>query len=392
LPDNGLDAVELDFTHEGALPGPASVSVYVGDGLAAKMFHLVQYSDDEITTTSLSDPVDSVTVDADGYVTIAIDTGDVWYLLEDVETVFVRYDGASRFETASEAALADFPKGADVAIVAYAWDFPDALAASALAGVANAPILLTDTDVLSPVTASTLEALGVQRVYVVGGRSVVSEAVLNELAGDYTVRRLGGVDRYATARLIADEAVRLGAVSDKAFLAYGGNFADALSVSSVAAQKGIPVLLTRTATLDAGAAAFIDDRGVDDVYIAGGELVVSEDVEIAVEAFGTRVTRWGGDDRYETAAAVADGSKSAFGVNFFRVGIASGTNFPDALAAGAALGMQDGMLLITHPLALSAPTEGLIVANSADILSVEFFGGTVALSQVVEDRVRELLQ
>ena len=66
------------------------MSIYVGTELAAKTFDLVQYTDDEIASTSLSAPVDSVTVGADGYVTIAIDTGDVWYLLEDVETVFVR--------------------------------------------------------------------------------------------------------------------------------------------------------------------------------------------------------------------------------------------------------------------------------------------------------------
>ena len=54
---------------------------------------------------------------------------------------------------------------------------------------------------------------------------------------------LTGVDRYDTARLVAEQVkARLGTVSGAVF-ARGDSFPDALSVAPLAAAKGWPILL-----------------------------------------------------------------------------------------------------------------------------------------------------
>jgi len=250
---------------------------------------------------------------------------------------YVRHDGADRYETAMLAAVRDFPEGAEVAIVATGERFPDALAASGLAGVVEAPILLTRINTLSPACDYALRALGVKKIYVLGDTKAVSAGIEAEFRKRYFVTRLGGPDRYYTARDIADEAVRLGASRTEVFLALGSNFPDALAMSSIAAQKHITVLLTRTGDLHSEAAAAIKGAGVGRVYVAGDTRAVSANAASQVSALGTSVTRWGGRDRYATAAAVISGATATWGIKVTRIGLATGANWPDALTGGAAM-------------------------------------------------------
>ena len=319
--------------------------------------------------------------------------GVVWETIGGVD--YARVAGTARFDTAAQAALDAFPAGATTAIIAYGRDFPDALAASPLAGAAGGPILLTETASLPPVTAAALVDLGVTKVYIVGGTGVVSPAVETALGtlGITDIERLAGANRYITARMIADEAVALGASTTDAFLVRGDDFADALAVSSIAAQEEIPVLLTTTATLHAEARTFLTGTGTDHVYIAGGTGVVSSAVQTAVDALdGVGVTRWFGDNRYLTGAAVIRGAMSTWSIPMIDIGLASGADFPDALAGGAVMGYKHGLLLLTQPTSLSAPTATLITENKVTIDSVEFFGGTGALAPAIPTTVKQLLQ
>lgn len=319
--------------------------------------------------------------------------GVAWETIGDVD--YARVAGALRFDTAAQSALDAFPAGASTAVIAYGRDFPDALAASPLAGAVDGPILLTETATLPQVTADALTDLGVTKVYIVGGTGVVSPAVeaAIQALGVSEIERLSGANRYITAREIADEAVALGASTTEAFLVRGDDFADALAVSSIAAQEKVPVLLTTTATLHTEARGFLTTTGTDDVYIAGGTGVVSAAVQAEVDALaGVAVERWYGDNRYLTGAAVVRNAMTTWAIPMVDIGLASGEDFPDALAGGAVMGYKHGLLLLTQPTVLSAPTATLITENKATIESVEFFGGTGALAPAIPTAVQQLLQ
>ncbi len=74
-----------------------------------------------------------------------------------------------------------FPSTSRSVVVASGVSFPDALAASYLAGIVDGPILLTDPLQLPSVTSAELTALGATQVYVVGGTSAVSAHVAAQI-------------------------------------------------------------------------------------------------------------------------------------------------------------------------------------------------------------------
>ena len=90
------------------------------------------------------------------------------------------------------------------------------------------------------------------------------------------------------------------------------------------------------------------------IVVLGGTGVVSDAVSASLASFtaGT-VTRLAGRDRYATAAAIS-ASKFAPGVPV--VYIATGLDFPDALAGAAVAGSQDVPILLVATNAIPAAT------------------------------------
>jgi uncharacterized repeat protein (TIGR02543 family) len=76
-------------------------------------------------------------------------------------TPIAQHAGANRFETATKASQKAYPTPSAVnsVIISFSDNFPDALAASYLAGVADAPILLTSTTTLHQATLAELNRL-----------------------------------------------------------------------------------------------------------------------------------------------------------------------------------------------------------------------------------------
>jgi putative cell wall-binding protein len=162
----------------------------------------------------------------------------------------VRHGGGDRFATSqlvAEQVLRG--SGADRAYLALgsssspAGGWPDALAVSALAAGSGRPILLTQKDSLPPATRAALERVG--GVTVVGGEVAVSGAVAAEVSGlGVRTDRVGGADRYETARMITERALAEGRAATPLYLVTGAAFADALVSGPVAAARGGILLLT----------------------------------------------------------------------------------------------------------------------------------------------------
>ncbi|MEA3502857.1 MAG: cell wall-binding repeat-containing protein, partial [Actinomycetota bacterium] len=93
--------------------------------------------------------------------------------------------------------------------------------------------------------SSTAEAADTTDIVVIGGPSVVSDAVLEHLetCTTGTVSRIAGSNRYATAAAVSTQTFP---TADTVYLATGLNFPDALAAGPVAAANGAPILLVRT--------------------------------------------------------------------------------------------------------------------------------------------------
>ena len=302
-----------------------------------------------------------------------------------------RLSGDTRYDTAIALSEQAFPTGAPTAIIATGENWPDALGGSALAGAIDGPILLTPSDQLIPAVKAELERLGAGNVYILGGYGAVSLAVeseLNDMLGGF-VWRIGGADRYETSAAIAKRVIaQLGGMYDgRVIVATGANYPDAVGGAPLAAGMGWPVILTPPSADEVKLP--LDVMGA---AILGGESAVSADLEAyLVGEFGdVAVDRLGGDDRYETSAKVAQYGVDN-GMVWDGVGIATGTNFPDSLAGGVALGLYRSVLLLTPGDALHPAAETKLEDNKADIASVVYLGGVGAVSETVENAVNGIL-
>ena len=173
-----------------------------------------------------------------------------------------RIRGKDRYETAAKIAER-LPSSS--AIVASGQSYPDALSISSYAAIHQVPILLTKKDSLPSSTVALLKDKN--NVKVVGGSGVVSDKILSSLPNSM---RLSGKDRYLTNSAIVSN---LDGWSDKAFVASGNGFADALTGSVLAAKKKAPILLVTVNKVPAGTIPLLDKFA--EFSILGGSGVIS---------------------------------------------------------------------------------------------------------------------
>lgn len=153
-----------------------------------------------------------------------------------------RLGGADRFETATLLSKA-FVGSTTMAVVATGSDFPDALSASPAAAISRGSLLLTRATSLPATTAAELGRLRPARTYVVGGTSVVSDAVLAAIrsATGGEALRIAGPDRYATSAAISNRFFT--PTTPSLIVAKGQNFPDALAGGALAGARRSPLAL-----------------------------------------------------------------------------------------------------------------------------------------------------
>ncbi|MFF1571190.1 cell wall-binding repeat-containing protein [Leifsonia sp. NPDC058292] len=247
-----------------------------------------------------------------------------------------RLSGVTRYDTAV-AISQRYQPGVDAAFVATGADFPDALSAAAAAAELRAPLLLTQPSQLPAAVGAELARLQPDIIYLVGGTGVVSAGVEEALSKIADVKRLGGPDRYDTADAIIRTAFDE-THTDHAIIATGRTFPDALAATGAAGARHAPIVLVdgMKPALTSKELLLLSDLGVTTASLTGGDAVVSAGIKAQLAKAGIAVTRYGGADRYGTAALLnqayfsAGSSTSAF--------LATGLDFPDALAAGALAG------------------------------------------------------
>lgn len=306
---------------------------------------------------------------------------------ESAERGVGRVSGDTRYDTmASLAGRGNWAVGGSV-ILASGANYPDALAASSLAGGLDAPILLTDPNGLSDAARGRIESLCPSRVFIVGGNAAVSpdvERQVKELLGSgCAVFRVAGQTRYETSLVAAEINPKS---SDTVIVATGGNYADALSVSPYAFASGSPVLLCDSASGLAGAAVeSIRSGGYSRAVIVGGAAAVPASVEGQLRSAGVGdVVRLSGATRFETSSMIADFELgSGLGFSMDGVLLATGMNFPDALSAGPLAGRSRAPLLLVDPGAEHACTY--LSGFRGKVSSATVVGGAAAVPE--EDRL-----
>jgi putative cell wall-binding protein len=332
---------------------------------------------------------------SDGTYTINVEASDEWGNDPlDTEVSFivdtaaqVRLAGPDRYATAAAISAASFAPGVEVAYLATGVNFPDALAGAAAAGSQHAPILLVTKDSIPVPTAAELMRLKPVRIVILGSTGVVSTAVA-AAADAYTtgaVSRIGGADRYATAAAISAATFAPGVAL--AYVATGANFPDALAGAAAAGSRNAPVLLVTDDGIPSATVAELKRLKPAKIVVLGGASVVSSSVKEALAAYTTgTVIRLAGGDRYSTAATI---SSATFAPGVDVVYVATGANFPDALAGAAAAGSEGApILLVTKDTVPSATAAEVRRLNPGRIVVL---GSTGVVSEAVRLQLQLLL-
>ncbi|NMM61892.1 cell wall-binding repeat-containing protein [Clostridium sp. P21] len=241
-----------------------------------------------------------------------------------------RIFGGDRYETSALISKNGWETASTV-VICNGENFPDALCAAPLAKKYNAPILLTNKSDLSESTKKELSRLNPSKIIIIGGSGVITDTVVSEIKTivpkDADITRLGGATRYDTSKIIADKVGK----SSSIVLVSGKAPADALSISYIAANKGMPILLAdnKDSILD-----YSKNNSVEKAYIIGGESVISKDID-SIFKNNERIY---GKDRYDSNEKILEKFKDD--INFSNIYLASAEyngidQFADALSVSA---------------------------------------------------------
>lgn len=255
-------------------------------------------------------------------------TAKVKHLSKDIKVKGDRIAGEDRIITATEVSKEVYDKS-DTVIIVNGFRYPDALTSTVYADLIKAPILLVQKDIVPKATINEIKRLGAKNIILVGGELVISKKVAEEFEKEYNVKRVGGVDRYHTSVLVADEVVSITKDKSTLMLSRGDMFSDALTISTLALKNKAPIILTEPKKISNRVHNYIKKYKANKIYIAGGNLAVSKNVEKALSLLTNSITRFAGSNRYDLAIKIAEYTYP----NATNVVIASGESYVDSMVS-----------------------------------------------------------
>lgn len=303
-----------------------------------------------------------------------------------MQSNITRLAGDNRYETAVKISQASYDKS-ECVVLTNGLSFADALAGIPLAQKLNAPILLTPKDSLNPATLAEIKRLGAKHIIILGGEGAVSKAVektLSETASK--IDRIEGASRYGTS---VEVAKALNEAPETLFFVSGNDYADALSVSPYAASQSAPIIyLPKKGDVNAETLKYLAQlkakNCVKHAYTIGGTGAVSDKTAAqANKALGINIDnclRLAGENRYETCAAVnfmfADYATDP------SICIATGADFPDALAGGVFAAKNKSPLFLVNGKLKTPKFNDLQLSFLKEKKAAAFnvFGGTGVVS------------
>ncbi|GAB6168187.1 cell wall-binding glycosyl-hydrolase Cwp19 [Clostridium carnis] len=268
-------------------------------------------------------------------------------LLNSLTVPVIQLIGSDRYATATKLSQTQFNK-ADTVIIVNGLALADGLTATPLATNLNAPILLSEYNVLPEVTKSEISRLGAKNAIIVGGEGVVKKGVEDQLRslGINSVKRLGGRDRYDTSLEIAKYIDSNLYDVENIVVSNGLGEADALSIAAIAGREKMPIILSEVNGYKDSIYNWLKGKALNNAYIIGGTGVLSNEIlnkTNAITSSDISNNRLGGRDRYATNAMVIG---KFYGENLNKVYASKGLVLVDALTSGPIAALSGGAVVL----------------------------------------------
>lgn len=311
--------------------------------------------------------------------------GDEGLVTRETDARVSRVAGRNRGLTSVEISKKAFPEGARYVLLATERDYIDALAGAPLASAVNGPILLTHPTMLPDEIADEIDRLGARNVIVLGGSDVVSDRVKAAALARSSVKsaeRVGGDDRFDTALAIARRARDSSRRIRTALVVSGRNWPDAVAAGPLSVANDWPIVLADGNRLPAESQAVLREYGITSTVIVGQADVVGWSVQNVLP----NPTRIGGTDRFDTAARLAEYGLT-HGLLPDRALVATGLNFPDALAGSTLGGRSRAPVLFARQSDLTQPSRTYFAAHGNRTVDVWLLGESDVVGTAVEVEV-----
>lgn len=207
-----------------------------------------------------------------------------------------------------------------------------------------------------------------------------------------------GADRFETA-MYASWLSGLGDIDENGtidggevaapvvYVVNGMNFPDALSAAAPAAFNGGVLLSTKTDTLPESTRYELQRLHPEKIVLVGSGAAISTKVGNQIRDLSdATVERQGGATRYETSRIVAengfpDGTQSTFAY------IASGVNYPDALAAGAPAALFGVPVVLVDGRRDTIDDATLALLDDLGMAGAEIAGGTNSVPAGIQSQL-----
>ena len=305
--------------------------------------------------------------------------------------------GASALDTMSRIVdTGSWSKGG-VVVLATSDGYWDALTASGIAGLADAPVLLTSSKELSAQTQVQIEKLAPSKIIVCGGTAALPDSVVDAAASaadtSPIVVRCSGDNAIGTANDIYQKSQF--ATGQKfgttAFVCTVSGYWDALSVAPYAYAKGCPIMLSDPDTgLSDYTISAMRIGGITDVYVVGGTAAVPDVVTTQLKNAGITVKdRLFGEGAIETSQKVVE-FELANGMSADGMAVSTNSGYWDALAGAALCGRNDSVLVLASAENMTA-MESVATANRSQISTAYVLGGTAAVPASVKTDLDKIL-
>lgn len=193
-----------------------------------------------------------------------------------------------------------------------------------------------------------------------------------------TNKRLYGKDRYVTAVQVSKAGW---VTSDNVVLATGEDFPDALCAGPLAKKLNAPIILTGKDTLSIEAENEINRLKAKNVYIIGGQGVVSTHIEKQLKSKGIKCKRIYGMNRFETSVAIA----KELGLKDDIV-VATGLDFPDALSVAPIAASKAMPILLVDKDYIPSIVEKYL--STHNISKSYIIGGSGVISNIVASKFK----
>ena len=238
--------------------------------------------------------------------------------------------------------------GAGRVVLVSGQSFQGPLAASALAGTINAPVLMTGSDRLYGRVADEIRRLDPEKVFIVGALSRNVSQRVHRIGPD--VERLRGATATQLAMTVAERAVQLGAARRTVFVVNPERWGPSLGVPALAANTRRPVVFARRSGGRDALTERVRRLGARRVVVFGGRDVITRRVVAQLP----NVTRVSGRSAMATVAKTALRGRN--GGMTGRPVIVDGRHWGDAAAWAAYAGdRQDAVILASNSRGLSKP-------------------------------------